>query len=150
MPNLEYYPYKYMLAMVNTLTPTGVTLKEIRSASGACTPDSVEIMKMLKYLTSHGTVLQENNSYQLKERPEFQFSRPRRIRLIHELNSLLIELSNSPQTVEELVNKMDWANSQSELQSYLDFLVQITARGLIQGNVSLLGRLMQRGLWTVP
>ena len=44
---------------------------------------------------------------------------------------------------------MRWSDSETEIQDYLDFLVKITVKGPIEGEISLLGRLFQQGHWAV-
>ena len=138
-----------MLEIVNALNPTGISLKKAQIASGACIPDGIEVLHMLKYLTSQGTVIQENGYYLKRELPTSKATMPKRTNLIQELDSLLDMLSNTPQSVENLSNRIDWTHNSEELESFLKFLIQINAKGPIQGKISLLGRFFQRGKWVV-
>ena len=82
-----------MLSVVNALDSEGLNLKEVKFSSGACSPDSVKIISMLKYLTSQGRIVQENGTYYIKLASTMRASKPRRTKLIQELVALLDELS---------------------------------------------------------
>jgi hypothetical protein len=138
-----------MLSIVKILRPEGITLKEIKKFSGACTQDSIEVMNMLKYLTSIGRVKEENKMFYIEYFHETSVKIPRRKILFIEVVTLLECLSETPQSLSILTDKTNWTDSEEKVKLYLQFLVRITEKGFIQGGISIYERLLQKGKWLV-
>jgi hypothetical protein len=119
-----------------------VTLGQIRAVSGACTPDALETLEMMQFLTAQGKIVKIENKWRKITSTEIPLE-PKRISYLETVLALMNNLNMKERDLAEL-KKLDIVPS-SHLEEYLRFLSVVTSKGIVRRKINSINTLTQRG-----
>jgi hypothetical protein len=142
--SLRKYPFKYMVAIIELMKNNkNVRLGQVREVSGACTPDALETLDMMQFLTVQGQVIKVDNKWKFTPRTHGRISEPKRISYL----STFLDLINILEKDDRDFTDLQQLNivPPSDLEEYLQFLSILTAQGIVRKKVNPIDILTQRG-----
>lgn len=142
--SLRKFPFKYMIAIIELMKNNkNVTLGQVRKASGACTPDALETLDMMQFLTAKGQVIKADNKWKITPQTHEKILEPKRISYLSTFVALINNLEKGARDLTDL-EKLNIIPT-SDLEEYLQFLSIITAQGIVRKKVNPIDILTQQG-----
>ena len=135
MSKLKNFPFKSMIPIINFLSShasnSQVDISDIMSASNACYPDTLEVVQMLSYLTSFGSVSNHGLGWTLEHGQPFTNRKTFREYFLNDVLKIISSLNAEPKDI-SIVNELVQDIDKNELQSILAFLQTITSYGIVK------------------